>query len=120
MKTGRIYSPQSGQHVNDLLILRGAVVETPSGQVSWRYVADIAIVFQLSVGVVAVAKVSHHTELLGIATSTSTDELRIEQVKSYWQDRQGVAYTVVRQLIRIEDLLGETDWTAAQFNREVR
>ena len=87
MKTGRIYSTQSGQHVNDVLIVREAVVETRSGQVPWRYVADIAIVFQLSHGVVAVAKVSHHTELLGIATAPSTDELRIEQVKSYWQDR---------------------------------
>ena len=118
-KAGRSYPTQSGQNVNDVLILRETVVETRGGQVSWRYVADIAIVFQLSGGVVAVAKVSHHTELLGIAKAPSMDELRIDQVNSYWQDRHGVAYTVDRRVIRIEDLLGETDSIAAQFNPKV-
>ena len=117
---GRIYSKQSGHYVNDVLIVRETVAQTRSGQVSWRYVTDIAVVFQLSDGVVAVVKVSHHTELLGIVTAPSIDELRIEQVDTYWQDRQGFAYTVDRQVIRIADLLGETDTTAAQFNREVQ
>lgn len=105
--------------MNDVLIVRETVVETRRGQVSWRYVADIAIVFQLSDGVVAVAKVSHHTELLGIATAQSIDELLIDQVNSHWEDRQGVAYTADRQVIHIGDLLGEIDSTAVQFNREV-
>ena len=48
------------------------------------------------------------------------DELRIDQVSGYRGDRQGVAYTVDRQVIHIEDLLGETDSTAARFNREVQ
>lgn len=108
-KAGRIYSTQSGQSVNDVLIVRETVVETRRRQVSWRYVADIAIVFQLSHGVVAVAKVSHHTELLGIATAQSMDELRIDQVNSCWGDRQGVTHTADRQVIHIEDLLGETE-----------
>lgn len=48
------------------------------------------------------------------------DELRIDQVSSYWGVRRGVAYTVDRQVIHIEDLLGKTDSTAAQFNCEVQ
>lgn len=106
-RSGRLYSFQSGQEVTDVLVVRETVVETRGEHASWRYVTDVAIVFQLSDSVIAVAKVSHHSELLSIATAATMDELPNEELSSRWRDGAGVAYALDRQVIGIEDLLGQ-------------
>lgn len=106
-KSGRLFWSQSGQQVTDVLVVRETVVETRGGHVSWRYVTDVAIVFQLSESVVAVEKVSHHSELLGIATAAAMDELPNEEMSNRWRDGPGVTYALDRRVIRIEDLLGQ-------------
>ena len=58
------------QSVNDVL----TVVETRRRQVWCRYLADIAIVFQLSHGVVAVAKVLNAAVAVDLAGSLDTRE----------------------------------------------
>lgn len=114
-RSDRLYSSQSGQEVTDVLVVRETVVETRSGHESWRYVTDVAIVFQLSDSVIAVAKVSHHSELLGIATAAVMDDLPNEEVSNRWRDRRGVAYAVDRQVIRIEDLLVDACSTSVRL-----
>lgn len=114
-RAGQLYSSQAGQEVADVLVVRETVVETRDGHESWRYVTDVAIVFQLSESVIAVEKVSHHSELLSIATAAAMDELpKNEQVSSQWRSGPGVTYAFDRQVIRIEDLLGNTYSTSVE------
>jgi hypothetical protein len=79
-------------------------VEIRDGHEAWQYVTDIGIVFKFSAGVIAVTKVSHHTELLSIIKADALDELQIDEPTNIWEDKLGIEYTIRRDFIPIDAL----------------
>jgi len=102
---GRLYFFYAGQRVIDILIVRESIVENRDSHEAWRYVTDIGIVFKLSGGVIAVAKVSHHTELLSIVRADTLEDLQIEEPTNIWDDKLGIEYTIGREFIPIDALV---------------
>lgn len=80
------------------------IVENRDGQEAWQYVTDIGIVFKFSAGVIAVTKVSHHTELLSIIKANALEELQIDEPTNIWEDKLGIEYTIGRDFIPIDAL----------------
>lgn len=101
-KAGRLYFFYTGQRVIDVLIVRETIVEIRDGDEAWHYVTDIGIVFKLSAGVIAVTKVSHHTELLSIVKADTLEELQIDVPTNIWEDKLGIEYTIRREFIPID------------------
>ncbi len=104
-KPGRLYFFYAGQRVIDVLIVRDTIVEIRDGEKAWQYVTDIGIVFKLSAGVIAVTKVSHHTELLSVFKADTLEELQIDEPKNNWEDKPGIEYTTGREFIPIDALV---------------
>jgi hypothetical protein len=103
-KVGRLFFFYAGQRVDDVLIVRETIVENRDGQEAWQYVTDIGIVFKFSAGVIAVTKVSHHTELLSIIKANALEELQIDEPTNIWEDKLGIEYTIGRDFIPIDAL----------------
>jgi hypothetical protein len=102
-KVGRLFF-YAGQRVIDVLIVRETIVEIRDGQEAWQYVTDIGIVFKFSAGVIAVTKVSHHTELLSIIKADALEELQIDETTNIWEDKLGIEYAIGRAFIPIDAL----------------
>lgn len=103
-KSGYLYYFNSGQTVQDVLIVRETVTEHREGQATWSYVTDIGIVFMLSGGLIAIGKVGHHTELLSVTRAASLDALRLDDPSHGWEDRLDVDYSIERQTFAIDSL----------------
>jgi hypothetical protein len=101
-KVGRLYFFYAGHRVIDVLIVRETILEIRDDHEAWQYVTDIGIVFKLSAGVIAVTKVSHHTELLSIIKADTLEELQIDPPTNIWEDKLGIEYTIRREFIPID------------------
>jgi hypothetical protein len=104
-KSGHLYYFNSGQTVQDVLIVRETVTEHREGEATWSYVTDIGIVFVLSGGLIAIGKVGHHTELLSVTTrAQNLDALKLDDPSHGWEDHLDVEYSIERQTLAIDSL----------------
>lgn len=101
-KAGNLYYFQTGQEILDVLVLRESVTEARDGHTTWTYVTDLGIVFKFADAVIAVTKVSHHTELLAVLRADSIDTLNVKEPSNVWQDKLGIEYTLDRYFIRLD------------------
>ena len=81
--------------------MRESVTEIRDGHPAWTYLTDLGIVFTFADGVMAVAKVSHHTELLAVLRADSIDTLDVKEPSSVWVGKLGIEYTFDRELIAL-------------------
>ena len=103
-KSGHLYYFNSGQTVQDVLIVRETVTEHREGEATWSYVTDIGIVFVLSGGLIAIGRVGHHTELLSVTRAQNLDALKLDDPCHGWEDRLDVEYSIERQTLAIDSL----------------
>jgi hypothetical protein len=103
-RSGHLYYFNSGQTVQDVLIVRETVTEHREGQATWSYVTDIGIVFVLSGGLIAIGKVGHHTELLCVTRAQNLDALKLDDPSHGWEDHLDVEYSIERQTLAIDSL----------------
>ena len=103
-KSGHLYYFNSGQTVQDVLIVRETVTEHREGEATWSYVTDIGIVFVLSGGLIAIGKVGHHTELLSVTRAQNLDALKLDDPSHGWEYRLDVEYSIERQTLAIDSL----------------
>ena len=103
-KSGHLYYFNSGQTVQDVLIVRETVTEHREGEATWSYVTDVGIIFVLSGGLIAIGKVGHHTELLSITRAQNLDALKLDDPSHGWEDRLDVEYSIERQTLAIDSL----------------
>lgn len=103
-KSGHLYYFNSGQTVQDVLIVRETVTEQREGEATWSYVTDIGIVFVLSGGLIAIGKVGHHTELLSVTRAQNLDALKLDDPSHGWEDHLDVEYFIERQTLAIDSL----------------
>lgn len=103
-KSGHLYYFNSGQTVQDVLIVRETVTEHREGRTTWSYVTDIGIIFVLSGGLIAIGKVGHHTELLSVTRAQNLDALKLDDPSHGWEDRLDVEYSIERQTLAIDSL----------------
>ena len=103
-KSGHLYYFNSGQTVQDVLIVRETVTEHREGRTTWSYVTDIGIIFVLSGGLIAIGKVGHHTELLSVTRAQNLDALKLDDPSHGWEDRLDVEYSIQRQTFAIDSL----------------
>lgn len=62
----------------------------------------LGIVFKFADAVIAVTKVSHHTELLAVLRADSIDTLNVKEPSNVWQDKLGIEYTLDRYFRRLD------------------
>ncbi|MEI2718305.1 MAG: hypothetical protein V9E98_15170 [Candidatus Nanopelagicales bacterium] len=105
-ESGHRYYFHAGEEVRDVLIVQETVRQVSYGQPTWTYTNDIAIVFALRTGAIALAQVSHHSELLGVVQAADVQALKIEEPSHIWTDKLGVEHHFTRDTIPIRDLLG--------------
>ena len=100
-KEGNLYYFHAGQEILDVLVLRESVTEIRDGHPAWTYLTDLGIVFVFADGVIAVTKVSHHTELLAVLRADSIDTLYVKEPSNVWVDKLDIEYTFDRELIAL-------------------
>lgn len=105
-ESGHRYYFHAGEEVRDVLIVEETVRQITYGQPTWTYTNDIAIVFALQTGAIALAKVSHHSELLCVVQAVDVQALKIEEPSHIWTDKLGVEHYFTRDITPIRDLLG--------------
>lgn len=105
---GQAHHFYGGQEVRDVLVVRETVSQSIDGRATWTYTTDIAIVFALQTGVLAVAKVSHHSELLAAARADDLQALTIEEPSNIWSDEPGLEHDFRRDAVPVRDLLSRT------------
>ena len=102
---GNVYVHHGGEVVQDIQVVRDTVMEFETGDLTWAYTTDVAIIFRLSGGAIAVAKASHHTEMLtgGMAPSGSLVEVADRVVE--WRDDLVSEHRSSRRFLALSQLL---------------
>ena len=103
-RRGNVYVPHQRERIIDVLIVRESITATENGEQSWDYTTDIGVVFVLSKGAVAVAKGSHHTEMLLVAMGRTVEALDIPDRTIEWADDLTVQHRSTREFIPIKNL----------------
>ncbi len=116
-KSGNTYHFYASQEVRDVLVVRETVEQNIDGEPTWTCTTDIAIVFVLGSGVLAVAMVSHHSELLAAVRADDVESLTIEEPSNLWTDKLGVEHRFTRDMVPIGDLLHRTTSDGGPINR---
>jgi hypothetical protein len=78
------YYFHAGDCITDFKIHRETVRKVVAGEVEWSYITDIAIVLELTNGVLAVSKSSLNQEMLIINFADSFEELNIPPTGGFW------------------------------------
>lgn len=104
-RRGNIYVQHQRERIIDVLIVRESITAIEDGEPSWEYTTDIGVVFVLSKGAVAVAKSSHHTEMLVVRMARDIGELDIPDRTIEWADDLTVQYESTREFIPIAGLI---------------
>jgi len=78
------YYFHAGDCIADFKIHRETVRKVVAGEVEWSYITDIAIVLELTNGVLAVSKSSLNQEMLIINFADSFEELNIPPTGGFW------------------------------------
>lgn len=103
---GYLYYHHQGEEVTDVRILRETVSEFIDGARTWTLTTDIAIVFVLESGVIAVARVNYHSELLCVVQARTVQDLVVDQLLSSWTNLVDRTYEFERRMIPVSELLG--------------
>ncbi len=103
-RRGNVYVQHQREQIVDVQIVRETIVEVENGEDSWEYTTDIGIVFVLAKGAVAIAKGSHHTEMLVVRMASTVDELDIPDRTIEWADDLTIQHRSTRQLIPVDEL----------------
>lgn len=106
-RAGHLYHFNSGHRLDDVLIVRETVTERRGGEQTWSYVNDLSIVFVLDNGVIAISKVSHHTELLSVVRADSFDTLALDEPSHGWEDKLDADFSLTQEVLSIGDLAAE-------------
>lgn len=104
-RAGHLYHFNGGHRLEDVLIVREIVTERRDGKQAWTYVNDLAVVFVLDNGVIAISKVSHHTELLSVVRADQLDALDLDEPSHGWEDKLDVEFSFTREVLSINDLI---------------
>lgn len=103
--TGSFFYFHAGESVVDVLVLRERIQEVCDGVTTWEFTTDLAVVFVLSEGVIAVSKRSQHAEVIAVTHAGSLEQLAIAEPSSSWVEQIGVDYVHSREFIRVAELL---------------
>lgn len=103
---GNVYVQHQHERLIEVLIVRETITENEDGEDSWEYTTDIGVVFVLSHGAIAIAKGSHHTEMLLVRTAPSVSELDIPDRTIEWADDLTTRHHCTREFLSIDDLYG--------------
>lgn len=98
---GNVYVQHQHERIIDIQVVRETIAESVNGEPSWEYTTDIAVVFVLTHGCVAIAKGSHHTEMLVVSMAREVGDLRIPDRSVEWADDLMVSHTSVREFMSI-------------------
>lgn len=98
-RSGGVFLHFAGQEIREVLVVRESVTRREDGHPRWIYVNDIAVVFVLDAGAVALAKVSHHSELLKAMWADGVALLDVKQPTTVWTDRIGVEHEITREIV---------------------
>jgi hypothetical protein len=104
-ESGHRYYFHAGEEVRDVLIVEETVRQITGGEPTWTYTNDIAIVFALQTGAIAIAKVSHHSELLCVVQAVDVQKLHIQEPSHIWTDKLGVEHDITRDMTSVKKLL---------------
>ena len=104
-RRGNVYVQHQGERIVDIQIVRETITEAEDGDDSWEYTTDIGVVFVLSKSAVAIAKGSHHAEMLVVRMAPTVEDLEIPDRTIEWTDDLTVRYRSTREFIPIGDLL---------------
>jgi len=77
------------------------------GSHQWDYVSDVAVVFELSDGVVGIAKAGHHDEALFVSFGETIGDLDLPDrtIEWDWDNELGEEYRTSREFLDVLDLL---------------
>ena len=78
------YYFHAGDCITDFNIHRETVRKVVAGEVEWTYTTDIAIVLELTNGVLAISKSSHNQEMLIVNFADCFEELDIPPTGGFW------------------------------------
>ncbi|NQW72933.1 MAG: hypothetical protein HQ453_09390 [Actinobacteria bacterium] len=78
------YYFHAGDCITDFKIHRETVRKVVAGEVEWSYTTDVAIVLELTNGVLAISKSSLNQEMLIISFADSFEELEIPPTGGFW------------------------------------
>lgn len=103
-RNGNVYVQHQREQVLDVEIVREVITAREDGEDTWEYTTDVGVVFVLSKGAVAIAKGSHHTEMLAVRMAGSVEDLGIPDRTVEWEDDLTVQYRSTREFIPVDAL----------------
>lgn len=103
-RSGNVYVHHQHEQILDVQIVRETITEIENGTTMWEYTTDVGVVFVLGKGAIAIAKGSHHTEMLAVRTAGSVEDLDIPDRTVEWEDDLTVQYRSTREFIPVDAL----------------
>lgn len=99
--TGSIFYQGRGEVIEAAWVIRDTIVGIREGEVDLRYVADVAVIFQLANCWIALARTSHITNAFHIRRSATRDGIELPNTSQEWPSDLLDQYTVTREWIPI-------------------
>lgn len=97
----------AGERIDDVIIVRERVVKVVADEVEWEYTTDVAVIFELSSGVLAISKSALDGELLNVTIGESLDRLTLPPVGAFWfhWDVLGTEFLRSSKNLNVKDLV---------------
>ena len=104
---GRVFFQHRGEPIHNVYIVRESITQLMSGEPTWEYVTDYAVIFEFAGGAIVVGKNGHHMEGMQVsfADSVATVDIADRSIEWDWDNELGEEYEVGREILPIEDLL---------------
>lgn len=97
----------AGELIEDVFIVRERVAKVVSDEVEWEYTTDVAVIFELSKGALAISKAALDGEMLNVTIADSFDRLTLPPAGALWfhWNVLGTEFLRSSELLSVEDLV---------------
>lgn len=105
---GQVFHPYLTEPIRGIRVVRDSLAQFMNGNLTWEFVTDVAIIFEMRSGVLCVHKSGHHDEAMSAQFGRWFEDLVIPDRSCEWDDqgkRPGEAYRRSRTYFQLSELL---------------
>lgn len=102
---GYFYTQLAGEQVKEISIVEETVTRYRGSEQLWSFVSDVAFIFEMAGGFVAISKLSHHMEMLKVTYGNSLDSLVIPETSNRFEEDIFLSLEVNRRTISLSEAI---------------